>query len=176
MDKKERRELINSFKILLAADKDSIYFKTNLYKTTGKEAFDFNDDKAEMSQVYAEQVLQIIKAEKLVDRLTKLSSKVSYLTSCVVEKYINYLEMGLMVYEQGKDTAKFDKMFADLNSYVEGNFVKLQLKNPVLRAMGVKHPSFREKAISSKNSINNPEDCYAFAKEITSTLDKQKDN
>ena len=171
MNTKEQKEILKIFKILLSTDKNSIYFKTNLYKTSGKEAFNFDYDKADLSYEFAEQVKQILKAENLISRLTKISENVSYLTSCAIEKYINYLEMGLMVYDQGKDTPKFDKMFSDLNNYVETGIVKLKLKNPILNAIGLKHTSFREKYNTSESSINNPEDCYAFSKETTNIID-----
>ena len=174
MKTKEEKETTKILKVLHFADKDSIFFKTNLYKTTLKENLCFKNEKIKFSHELIQQAKQIIKAENLILRLTKISNTVSYYTSCTIEKYLDYLKMGLMVYSEGKDNSHFDKMFSDLNDYIETGIVKLKLKNPILNAIGLKHTSFREKYNKSKSNINAPEDCYAFDEEITKTLNNKK--
>lgn len=176
MDKKQKKEIINIIKTILNAGKDSIFFKTNLYKSS-KDAFKTSivdgAENTEISIAFTNQARQIIKAEKLIKKLNSLSDKVSYLTSCAIEKYINYLETGLQIYENGKDNESFDQMFADLNNYVENCFVKLTYKNSMLRAIGLKHKSFRELNLNKNKNIKTEKDCYSFAQEMNSTLNQK---
>lgn len=166
METLNKKEIKNIIKEILKKEHNCIYLKTALCKNLkGNLLYLDGKNDYRINEACAKQFLEISRSLKLLRIMDVLSYNVSYNTSITINKYCEYLITALDVYEQGKDTPKFDKDVKELNDFISSHIVKVKVPLDVVPFIKVKHKTFREatKKEIAKNSLAATKNSDKFA-------------